>query len=50
MMSLFSTTNIIIGLIFTLDKLSKNDIEYLTNYLKSPNKDAYIILIANKID
>lgn len=50
MMSLFSTTKIIIGLNFTLDKLSKNDIEYLTNYLKSPNKDAYIILIANKID
>ena len=50
MMSLFSTTKIILGLNFTLDKLSKNDIEYLTNYLKSPNKDAYIILIANKID
>ncbi len=50
MMSLFSTTKIILGINFTLDKLSKNDIEYLTNYLKSPNKDAYIILIANKID
>lgn len=50
MMSLFSTTKIILGLNFTLDKLSKNDIEYLTNYLKSPNKDTYIILIANKID
>ena len=50
MMSLFSTTKIILGINFTLDKLSKNDIEYLTNYLKSPSKDAYIILIANKID
>ena len=50
MMSLFSTTKIILGINFSLDKLSKNDIEYLTNYLKSPSKDAYIILIANKID
>ena len=50
MMSLFSDIKVIIGANFDLNKLNDNDIEYLKGYVKSINKDAYIILIASSVD
>ena len=50
MMSLFSDIKVIIGNNFDLNKLNDNDIEYLKGYVKSINKDAYIILIASSVD
>lgn len=50
MMSLFSNVKVIIGNNLELSKISENDYEYLTKYMANPNHDAYIILIAPKID
>lgn len=50
MMSLFSQTKVILGLNFNLASVSESDLTYLSNYISGFNKDAYIILLANKID
>lgn len=50
MMSLFSQVKVIIGLNFNLTNVVESELSYLSDYVKNSNKDAYIILLANKID
>jgi len=50
MMSMFCPTKVIIANNFNIDKITENDFNYLEKYLNNPNKDSYIILLANKID
>lgn len=50
MMSLFSQTKVIIGINLNLSNIKEHDLEYLNKYLKNINPDAYIILIAPKLD
>lgn len=50
MISLFAQTKVIIGSNFDITKMDDLSLEYLTKYVNSPSKDAYIILIAKSID
>ena len=50
MMSLFSNIKVIIGTNLDIAKISESDYEYLTKYVTSINKDAYIILFTPKVD
>ena len=50
MISLFASTKIIIGDNFDISKINADEYEYLTKYVNNLNTDAYIILIADKVD
>ena len=50
MISLFASTKVIVGTNLDITKISDNEYDYLSKYLKNINKDAYIILISNKVD
>lgn len=50
MISLFGDNKIIIGINFDINKLSDDDIIYLTKYLTNINKNSYLILIAASVD
>ena len=50
MISLFSPTKVILGTNLEIDKLTENDITYLTQYVGNINKNNYIILTAKKVD
>ena len=49
-LNMFGDTKVIIGNNFDLDKITDNDIDYLTKYIDNYNKNNYIIIIANKFD
>ncbi len=50
MMSLFSNTKVILGNNLDIAKINESDYEYLTKYVGNINRDAYIILLAPKVD
>ena len=50
MMSLIANTKVIIGSNLDISKITDSEYEYLTKYLSDINKDAYIVLIAPKVD
>ena len=50
MVSLFSLIKVVIVNNFDLDKINDSELEYLEGFIKSKNKDVYLIIIANKID
>ncbi|MDY3934301.1 MAG: DNA polymerase III subunit delta [Bacilli bacterium] len=50
MMSLNGLLKVIIFNNFDLSKIDSNEIDYLSRYINSKNKDAYIIIVAKKID
>lgn len=50
MNSLFSSQKLIIGSNLNISNISDEDLEYLTKYIDNLNKNAYIILIAKKLD
>ena len=50
MISLFASEKVIIGTNLDLNKLSKNEEEYLLKYIANQNKTVYIILITKSID
>ena len=50
MMSLFSNTKVILGNNLDIAKINESDYDYLTKYVGNINPDAYIILLAPKVD
>ena len=50
MVSLFSSIKVIIVNNFNIDNLSDDEVDYLDRYIKSNNKDVYMIFISSKVD
>lgn len=50
MISLFGDKKIIIGNNFDINRINNNEFDYLSRYVNNINENAYIILIASKID